>query len=160
LPPVGSNFELVRTVELQAAEDGPRVGGRASHPPDSLVGEACDDGIKARAGDATVDLWADAREVDRAGQAVEQSARRGLRLDWDAKPSSEIVSGAEREDSEGNVAPHQAVDHVMVGPVAARRDERIRPVLGCPACELNQVLGTLTLVNSRFHAGAAQGFDR
>src|SRR5437660_871393 len=83
------------------------------------------------------------REIDRPGQAVEQSARRGLRLDWDAKPSSEIVSGAEREDSEGNVAPHQAIDHVVVGPVATRRDERIRPVLGCPACELNQVLGTL-----------------
>ena len=48
----------------------------------------------------------------------------------------------------------------MVGPVAARRGERIRPVLGCPACELNQVLGTLTLVNSRLDAGAAQGFDR
>ena len=91
---------------------------------------------------------------------MEQNASRGARFDRDAEPSSEIVSGAEREDSEGNVAPHQAVDHVMVGPVATRRDNRIRPVLDRPAGEINQVLGTLTLVNSRFNAGAAQDFDR
>src|SRR2546428_3328898 len=130
------------------------------HPPDSFVGEARAEETKARAGEATVDGGADAREIDRPGQAVEQNASRGARFDRDAEPSSEIVSGAEREDSERNVAPHQAVDHVMVGPVAARRDDRVRPVLGRPTGEINQVLGTLTLVNSRFDAGAAQGGQR
>ena len=48
----------------------------------------------------------------------------------------------------------------MVGPVATRRDNRIRPALDRLAGEINQVLGTLTLVNSRFDAGAAQDFDR
>src|SRR5439155_784722 len=135
-------------------------GGSASHPPDSFVGEAGDYGIEADAGDATVDGGADAREVDRPGQAVEQSASRGGRFDWDAEPSGEIVSGAEREDSEGNVAPHQAVDHVVVGPVATRRDDRVRPVLGRPAGELNQVLRSSTLVDLRSSAGSAQDFNR
>src|SRR5947207_10037296 len=147
-------------VEPEAAEDGPRVGGRASHPPDSFVREAGDHGIEADAGDATVDGGADAREIDPPGQAVEQNVSRGVRFDWDAEPSAEIVSGAEREDSKGNVAPHQAVDHVVVGPVATRRDDCVRPVLGRPAGELDQVLGTLTLVNSRLDAGAAQDFKR
>lgn len=77
-------------------------------------------------------------------------------IDGNSKSAGEIVAGAEGENPEGDITPHQAIDDVVVGPVSARRHHHVGSRLGGPASQLDQVLATPALFDFGVYACSAQ----